>query len=136
MCIRDRSSSTITRCFLIFLTIFLTFGLGSIITSSSTDTISFWTLSIGSVFTELVSSCSSVWTCAFTIPVINFCACFLLFSISFSNCFKSVSLYSQYSTISFWHSTEGTCIFIVSKSSNDTAGYCAPFALLIKSSLT
>ena len=79
------SSSTITRGFLtFFLIIILVFGFGSIITSSSTDTISFWTSSIGSVFTELVSLCSSVWTCAFTIPVMNCCACFLLFSISFS----------------------------------------------------
>ena len=44
---------------------------------------------------------------AFTIPVINCFACFLLFSISFSNCLMSVSLYSQYSTISFWCSSEG-----------------------------
>jgi len=35
------SFSRITRGFLIFLTIFLTFGFGSIIASSSTDTISF-----------------------------------------------------------------------------------------------
>jgi len=71
------SSSTSTRDFLTF----LTFGLGSIITSSSTGAISFKSSSIGSVFTELDSLCSSVWTCAFTIPVINCCACFLLFSI-------------------------------------------------------
>ena len=78
------SSSTITRGFLTFLTIFLTFGLGSIITSSSTDTISFWTSLIGSVFTELVSSWLIIGV--FTIPEINNCACFLLFSISISSC--------------------------------------------------